>query len=104
MRTQVLHHLCRPGIIETKAIDQRAIGRQAKQPGLFVSALRLVGNRPHLNEAETEGRQSVSCRAIFIKAGRQSDRVPELEPETFQFAELRTFMTASKEISDGAGI
>src|SRR5215831_12653295 len=100
MPAEVLHQLCRAGIIETKPINQRAIGGQAKQPRLFVSALRLVGNRAYLNEAETQRRQRVGCRAIFVKAGRQSDRVRELEPETFQCAERRTFMTASKQISD----
>src|SRR5215467_7227562 len=104
MPAEVFYHLHRAGIIKTKPIDQGAIGREAKQPRLFVSALRLVGDRAHLNEAETEGRQSVSGRAIFIKAGRQPDRVPELEPKTFQFAELRTFLTAGKQIPDWAGI
>jgi hypothetical protein len=102
MEAKILHQLCRPGIIETKSIDERAIRGQPEKARFFVSLLRLIGNGPHLYEAKTEGGQGACCRAILIKAGSQADRVRELEPETFQFVEPGTFITARKHISDWA--
>ncbi len=59
--------------IETEAIDDCAIFRQAEQARLGVSGLRSWRHRSTFNEAKPIRDQSAGSTAILVKPRRQSD-------------------------------
>jgi hypothetical protein len=43
-----------PRVVESGAIDERAILRQAKQPRAWISRLRVISDRAGFDETETK--------------------------------------------------
>ena len=68
-------------IVETEAVQQRAVRCEPEEARLWVPRLRERGHRPHLNGAEAERPQTGMPSRLFVEAGGQSHGRLEVEPE-----------------------
>ena len=82
MTAQVLRDLCRPDIVESETVNQRAIFRQTEQPRLGIARLWLIRDSADLNEAEAERRKFASVTSVLIKAGSKTNWIRKLEAES----------------------
>ena len=68
-------------IVETEAVQQRAVRCEPEEARHWVPRLRERGHRPHLNGAEAERPQTGMPSRLFVEAGGQSHGRLEVEPE-----------------------
>jgi hypothetical protein len=82
----VFGQLRRAAIVESRAVDQRAILRQAEEAWTGIAGLGLAGDRANFNKSETKRCQGLRGRSVLIKTRSQSYWVAELESKTFQLS------------------
>src|SRR5947207_3135083 len=90
----ILSQLSGAAVIESRAIDERAVLRQAKQTGTWIARLWFAGCGPNFDEAKTQRCQSLRRGSVLIKAGSQSHRVREFKSESLQLAKGLTLKSS----------
>ena len=67
-------------VVEAEAVEQAALLGQTEQPRPFVAGLGDRGDRPHLDEPETERGEAVDAGAVLVQAGGEADRIRQPQP------------------------
>ena len=66
--------------IQTKAIDESLIGRQAEKAGARISTGGKSRNRAQFHKTEAQRSKPIEQLAVLIEAGRQTDGVVQRAP------------------------
>ena len=70
-----------PAIVETHAIDHRAIRLQSVEPRLGIARLRPGRHGTRFDKPEAQPHQRGRCDSVLVEAGREPDRVGEPEAQ-----------------------
>ena len=66
--------------VEAEPVDDRPVGREAEQTRLRIALLRARGHRPDFDKGEALPQQRRVRLCVLVEAGREPDRVRQVEP------------------------
>ncbi len=82
---QVFLRRFRAFVVESHAVDERPVGGQAEQAGLWIAGLAFRGDRADLHKTETEAAQLAVDLGVLVESGGQPDGVRKFQPEHLPF-------------------
>ncbi len=69
-------------IVEAETVDYRALGAQPENARAWIALLRARRHSADFGKAHAHGKHGVRYFAIFVKAGRDTKRIGEMQSET----------------------
>ena len=80
-RGEPRQHDRRAVVVEAEPVDDRVVGVETEQARARIAGLRARRHGADLDEAEAEPQQRVRHLGILVEAGREADRIGEIQPE-----------------------